>query len=107
MVGKDLIGKFVIVRTSKPAFFAGYLIQRDGKEVELKEAFRIHKWQGLEPHSELAVEGVEEPAHCNFGQRAERLLITETREIWKCSGKAEESIRCTYAHRGYGPVFED
>lgn len=107
MVGKDLIGKFVVVTTSKPAFFAGYLLNRDRKEVELKEAFRIIEWKGMAPHSELAVEGVEEPEHCNFGQRADRLVLPDCIEIWQASGKAEESINLTYAHVGYGPLFED
>lgn len=107
MVGKDLIGKFVIVRTSKPEFFAGYLLNRNGKEVELKEAFRINQWKGMAPHSELAVEGVEEPAHCNFGQRAGKLILTESIEIWECDGKAEESINLTYDHWGAPPLFGD
>lgn len=107
MVGKDLIGKFVIARTGNQLFFAGYLLKRDGKEVELRDAFRIHKWKGMAPHSELAVEGVEEPAHCNFGQRAAKLLLTDTVEIWQCSGKAEESINLTYDHWGAPPLFGD
>lgn len=80
----------VIVRTYSAGVHFGYLIRRDGKEVELGRSRRIWRWYGANSCSGLAAKGLDvsrstvaEPVH---------IVLTEAIEIIDCSPEAVKSI---------------
>jgi hypothetical protein len=83
-----MIGKIVIVRTYSAGVFFGQLIERNGKEVSLKNARRIWYWDGAASLSQLAMEGTSKPENCKFPCPVESILLTEAIEIIPCSEKA-------------------
>ena len=84
--------KYVIVRTYSAGVFAGYLLKREGKEVELKKARRLWYWAGAASLSQLAQEGVSKPEECKFPCEVENVTLLEAIEILDVTEKARESI---------------
>ena len=91
-------GDFVIVRTYSAGVFAGTLVQRNGKEVELKEARRIWYWDGAASLSQMAIEGVSKPQNCKFAVPV-NVTVTEAIEILRVTKKAQKNIQAVPAWR--------
>jgi len=83
---------FVVVRTYSAGVFAGYLKNRDGKEVQLVDAIRLWYWDGAASLSQLAVDGVSKPINCKFAVPV-NVALTEAVEIIETTNKAKESIQ--------------
>ncbi len=83
---------YVIVRTVSAGVFAGYLQDRDGKEVTLVKARRLWYWDGAASLSQLAMEGVKSPKNCKFPREVDVVLLTEAIEILSVTKQAQESI---------------
>lgn len=83
---------YVIVRTYSAGVFAGYLVKREGKEVELKKARRIWQWFGAASLSQLAESGTSEPEKCKFPEEVSEVILTEAIEILSVTEKAKQSI---------------
>lgn len=92
MIGSDLIGKCVIVRCDRAGVFFGELAQRDGQEVELKNARRLWYWNGAASISQIAAEGVKKPNECKFTMPVESIILLEAIEIIPCTVKAIDNI---------------
>lgn len=86
------IGDYVMVRTFSAGVFAGYLVNRDGKEVVLKNARRIWYWAGAASLSELAQRGTSKPTECKFPCAVSEVLLTEVSEIIVITEIAKKSI---------------
>ena len=84
---------YVIIRTYSAGVFAGFLVRREGKEVELRNARRIWYWDGAASLSQLAQEGTSAPDKCKFPCAVDKIILTEAIEIISCTEKAELSIR--------------
>lgn len=84
---------YVIVRTLSAGVFAGYLIKRNGQEVELRDARRIWYWAGAASLSQLAMEGTSKPEECKFPIPVSNILLTQAIEILDTTTKAENSIK--------------
>ena len=82
---------YVIVRTYSAGVFAGNLIQRKGKEVQLENARRIWYWKGANSLSDLALNGVDCPDECKFSPPIS-VTLTEAIEIITVSEKAKKNI---------------
>jgi hypothetical protein len=87
-----MVGQYVIVRTYSAGVFAGTLVRRDGKEVELENARRIWYWAGAASLSELAVKGTKKPQQCKFPTAVPKVVLTESIEILSVTPQARESI---------------
>jgi hypothetical protein len=83
---------FVIVRTYSAGVHAGYLKERNGKEVTLINSIRIWKWAGAATLSQLAMEGTKDPKNCKFPQAVSSITLTEAIEIIPCTEAARQSI---------------
>jgi hypothetical protein len=92
MVGKDMIGRDVLVRTYSAGVHVGTLQSRDGKEVVLTNSRRIWYWDGAATLSQLAVDGTSRPENCKFPETVPEILLTEAIEIIPITDKARESI---------------
>ncbi len=88
-VSKD----YVIVRTYSAGVFAGNLVEKNGKEVVLKNARRLWYWDGAATLSQLAMEGVKKPDKCKFPCEVTTITLTEAIEIIPCTDEAIKSIK--------------
>jgi hypothetical protein len=84
--------KYVIVRTDTAGVHAGYLKEKNGKEVVLIKSRRIWYWDGAASLSQLAMEGTSEPANCKFPCEINEITLTEAIEIMPTTLKAHKSI---------------
>lgn len=85
-------GTYVIVRTYSAGVFAGTLVARDSREVELSDARRLWYWSGAASLSELAMRGVSKPANCKFPIAVNKVLLLEAVEIVPVTPVARKSI---------------
>ena len=90
---KDYKGQYCIVRTYSAGVFAGNVITRNGKEVEMENVRRLHYWDGAASLSQLAKEGVNRPQNCRFTVTVDSLEVLEAIEIIPCSELAEANIK--------------
>ena len=84
---------YVICRTYSAGVFAGELVSREGKEVELKNARRIWYWEGAASLSQLSVNGTTAPNSCKFPCEVSSITLLEVIEIIPCTEKAIKSIK--------------
>jgi hypothetical protein len=92
ILNQEIENDYVIVRTYSAGVFAGFLVSRDGKEVELSFARRLWYWSGAASLSQLAMEGVKNPDKCKFPTPVHSIILTEVIEIIPCTKKAKKSI---------------
>ena len=83
---------YVIIRTYSAGVHAGYLKNRDGKEVTLIKARRLWYWSGAATLSQLAMEGVKKVSGCKFPQEVDEIILTEAIEVITCTQQAKDSI---------------
>lgn len=84
--------EYKIVRTYSAGVFAGYLKEKNGKEVTLLKARRIWYWTGAASLSQLAMSGTSTPETCKFPEEVECVQLTEAIEILDVSELAKKSI---------------
>ncbi len=84
--------RYCIIRTYSAGVHAGYVKERDGKEVMLVNARRIWKWSGAFTLSELAIIGPTDPDNCKFAITVPEIILTEAIEIIPCSTEAKTAI---------------
>jgi hypothetical protein len=87
-----MINKKCIFRTYSAGVHFGELVERNGKEVLVKNAIRIWYWDGAASLSQLAMEGVKKPDQCKFAMPVSEILLTEVIEIIPCTEAAIENI---------------
>ena len=85
-------GNYVIVRTYSAGVFAGTLVSRKGKEVELSTARRLWYWDGAASLSQLAMTGTSKPQNCKFPAPVRDILLLEAIEIIPVTAEAKKSI---------------
>ncbi len=83
---------YVIVRTYSAGVFAGYLENRNKKDVKMIDARRLWYWSGAASLSQLSVDGVKNPSNCKFPCEVDSIFLTEAIEILPCTEKAQKSI---------------
>ena len=86
-------GKYVIVRTYSAGVFAGTMVSRKGREVELSNARRLWYWDGAASLSQLANEGTKKPQNCRFPAPVESIILLEAIEIISVQPSAKKSIQ--------------
>ena len=89
-----LIGKFVVVRTYSAGVHAGILEAKRGKEVRLRDAYRIWSWTQPETNtgslSAVAEHGVGPGS--KIGNKVSLIELTEAIEVIEASNKARAKI---------------
>ncbi len=84
--------KYVIVRSYDAGCFAGYLIEKKGREVILKNARRLWYWSGAASLSQLAMEGVSNKSNCKFPCEVDSIIIDNVCEVITATEKARKII---------------
>lgn len=82
--------KPVIVRTYSAGVHFGYLVKRDGKEVQLERSRRIWRWFGAWTLSEVATAGVD--VKRSKIAAPVNVTLTEAIEIIDCTPAAVANI---------------
>ena len=83
---------YVLVRADRAGVFCGYLEERKGSEVILRQCRRLWYWNGAASLSQLAVDGVKKPDDCKFPVAVSRQEILGVIEVLPMTKKARESI---------------
>jgi len=89
---EPILKDYFIVRTYSAGVFAGNIEKRNGMEVEMSNARRLWYWDGAASLSQLAVDGVSNPASCKFPCAVKSITLTQAIEIIPCTEKARKSI---------------
>ncbi len=89
---ENMINKKVIVRGDRSGVFFGTLVQKDGREVMLKDCRRLWYWSGAASISQIATDGVANPGGCKFTVVVDEIVILDAIEIIPCTDKAIENI---------------
>ena len=82
--------KPVLVRTYSAGVHFGYLVSRDGKEVQLERSRRIWRWSGAWTLSEIASAGLD--AEKSNVAAPVTVTLTEAIEIIDCTPEAVASL---------------
>lgn len=83
---------YVIVRCDRTGAFAGFLKERNDRQVTLNNARRLWYWKGAASLSQLAMEGVSKPKECKFPCEVDEVTVLDAIEILKVTEKAKKSI---------------
>jgi len=89
----EVVDNYHIVRTYSAGVFAGEIVERNGKEVLMKNARRLWYWSGAASLSQLAMEGVKNPDQCKFPCEVTEIRLMEAVEITPCTEVAIKSIK--------------
>lgn len=82
----------VIIRGDRSGVFFGTLIERNGKEVKIRNCRRLWSWSGANSLSELAVNGTANPDQCRFTVSVKEMEVLDAIEIIPCTDKSIKSI---------------
>lgn len=85
-------GQIVLVRTYAAGVFFGEFVNRNKREVELRNARRIWFWSGAASLSQLAMEGVTNPSECKFAVPVDEILLLDTIEIIPMTDRAIQNV---------------
>jgi len=85
-------GRYCMVRSTNAGVFAGVVDKIDGQTAHLKDARRIHYWDGATSLSQLAMDGTSKPNNCRFPCAVDEVCVFEVIEIIPITDKAKASI---------------
>ena len=71
----------------------GEIIERNGREIRIKNARRIWYWKGAASLSQLSQEGVSQPKECKFPREVPEEMVLDAIEIIPMSEVAISSIQ--------------
>jgi len=85
--------EFCIVRCKDAGVHCGYVkdVDRDTNTVDLVGSRRMWRWHGR-TLSGVALEGVDDPSKCKFGDVLPKILLHGWCEIIPCTDDAQESL---------------
>ncbi len=84
---------YVIVRANGAGVFFGILDKKEGDEVTLKQARKLHYWNGACAVEQIATDGVTKPNDCRFTVVVEEVTIMNVLQIIPCTDKSVENIK--------------
>ena len=96
MVDNFGIGKYCLIRTYSAGVHVGEVADRAGTEVLLKNARRIHYWEGAFTLSAIALNGAGEGSR--LSEPVPEILLTEAIEIIPCSEAGAAWLTAKKAH---------
>jgi hypothetical protein len=83
----------VLVRTYSAGVHVGTPVGKlKGKEITLKNAHRIWRWQGANTLHELSQEGASSTSFTRISEIVPSITLTEATEVIPCSTKAAKNL---------------
>ena len=84
--------KYVVIRTQNAGVFAGYLKEKTGETVVLKNARRLWYWSGACSLSQMAMEGTKKASECKFAMEVDTIELNQVIEIIDATEESRLSI---------------
>jgi hypothetical protein len=91
MIGTDMVGRHVVVRTYSAGVHLGTLAEREGTAVVLRDARRLWRWAGAFTLSEVATAGVKRVGS-RISATVPTILVTEAIEVIPTTEAARETF---------------
>ena len=85
--------EFVIVRSHRAGVFFGRLEEKNGQEVKMSNARKLHYWDGAAAVEEIAMIGTKRPDRCRFTVTVPELTIDGCIQVIPCTKEAIEVIK--------------
>lgn len=85
----DYTNKKCIVRADRAGVFFGTVLEKNGEEVVLKDARKLHYWSGASSVEEIAMIGTKRPNDCRFTVVVPLIGVEGVCQVLPCT---EESI---------------
>lgn len=85
--------KYVIIRTQNAGVFAGYLKEKTGENVILKQTRRLWYWAGACSLSQMAMEGTKKATDCKFAMEVDTIELNQVIEIIDATEEARVNIK--------------
>lgn len=85
-------GQKYIIRCDCSGVFYGEIFKRDGKEVTIRNARQLWRWDGANSLMQLANEGVNRPHNCRFTVTVAEIVVLDAIEILPCTAEAMANI---------------
>lgn len=89
---KDFKKEICMIRTFSAGVHFGEILERNGREVLLKNAHRVHYWDGACSLSQLASDGSRKRENCRISVVVPEILLLEVVEIIPMSMRAIENL---------------
>lgn len=86
------IGKIVIIRSYSSGVHYGTLVAKQGQQVIIKNARRVHYWVGAASLSQLSMEGTKKPGSCRISMPVTEYSIERVIEVLPCSKAAIKNL---------------
>lgn len=84
--------ELVIVRSRDSGVTVGVMESREGRDVKLKEAFRVWSWAGAFTLLQMSRDGVSKPCDCKFSVTVAEIEILDACEVIPCTAKAAKNL---------------
>ena len=84
--------EYVVIRTYSAGVHAGYLKEKNGKEVTLVNSRRIWKWKGANELCGLAMHGIKFPEESKISPVQSKIVLTQAIEILSTTKEAQKTI---------------
>lgn len=85
-------GQKYIIRCDRSGVFYGEIFKRDEKEVTIRNARQLWRWDGANSLMQLANEGVNRPYNCRFTVTVAEIVVLDAIEILPCTAEAMANI---------------
>ncbi len=85
------VGKYCVIRTYSAGVHVGIVNSRNGREIELRDARRIWRWEGANTLHEIALRGLSSAS--KVSEQIAAITLTEVVEILPCTTTGEASLR--------------
>jgi hypothetical protein len=83
--------RYCIVRCRDAGVHAGYVAERNGREVKLLKSRRLWRWHGR-TLSGLAIEGTTDIGACKYAPEVPEIEVLDACEIIPCTEAGQKSI---------------
>lgn len=87
-----MLGKKVIVRANGAGVFHGTLVEKEGDYVLLKNARKLHYWDGAAAVEEIAMIGTKRPENCRFTVEVPEIGIEKVLQILPTTEESSKTI---------------
>ena len=85
--------QWYIIRCDRAGVFFAHIAERRGSEADLTDCRRLWYWDGAASLSQMATEGVKNPADCKFTVTVPSMTVLGVIEMIPCSDEAASIIK--------------
>lgn len=87
-----MIGKICMIRTYSAGVHFGELVSKNGQNVVLKNARRVHYWAAACSLSQLAMEGDKKPNDCRISMPVDTIELDQVIEVIPMTDEAYKNL---------------